>query len=303
MAPRKPKDTQRALQLYSSTAGMLAMRSFRSAAEPAACFPSTSTPISSSSAAGRRGGGGGGKPRPRTRKQQLFVGRRETLATVFGAGVVSHAKEAGASEGVGGSKQHQPSPSPLPSPSALSSVYTATDQTASAVDQLIKDYGASGRSGRGCEDTFALGQGTWEVFYAPHIRNLSQGLQTEFSPIRYTLLEDNNGIRSHVRYTNALFGSGWLSASGTITAEDESTLRIHFDSFWLDKEDELREILLERGQTLEMLAPLDRAVNAIGRLGFLPAFATFPVLQVSKDYAVFRFPPLQSNIAIKRIVA
>lgn len=293
---------------------MLRCVSRRGSVDPlAACFPSTSRNGDDLATSGRWVQH---RLRGRPTGEQLFAGRRETLtaltfglqlglpSTFRGAGVASYANEAGAAQGMEEGREGKGKVLTKSKAEALldemtaggkkTSVYTATDQTASAVDKLIKDYADSGRFDRGCEDSFALGQGTWEVFYAPHIRNLSKSLQTEFSPLRYVLV--GNSIRSYVHYSSFMFGSGWLSASGYISAEDANTLRIHFDSFWLDENDQLRQSLDH-----SELSSLDKVVNFLGRLGFIPAFAIFPVLSVSKKYAVFRFPPLQSNIAIKRI--
>ena len=166
---------------------------------------------------------------------------------------------------------------------AETSVYTSTAEVERAVDAFVAEYG-----GRGAEDSFALGEGTWEVFHAPHIRRLSSTLGTQFAPLRYRLAEGGK-ISSFVRYENAL-GEGWLSAAGTLEAEDPETLRLVFDTFWVDgaggAEEDLRQDIAGH-ETRE-----DRIVTALGRAGFLPQFARFPVLAVSRDLAVFRFPPL-----------
>ena len=47
---------------------------------------------------------------------------------------------------------------------------------------------------------------------------------------------------------------------------------------------------------------LDRVVGALGRAGFLPQYAVFPVLYLDDDMAVFRFPPLNSNIAVRKVL-
>ena len=48
---------------------------------------------------------------------------------------------------------------------------------------------------------------------------------------------------------------------------------------------------------------LDRVVMALGKLGFIKEFSYFPVLYMDPEgqLAVFSFPPLNSNIAIRRI--
>lgn len=46
---------------------------------------------------------------------------------------------------------------------------------------------------------------------------------------------------------------------------------------------------------------LDRVVGALGRAGFSPQFAVFSVLYLDDDMAVFRFLPLNSNIAVRKV--
>ena len=43
-------------------------------------------------------------------------------------------------------------------------------------------------------------------------------------------------------------------------------------------------------------------IGALGRAGFFPQFAVFPVLYLDEDMAVFRFPPLNSNIAVRKVL-
>lgn len=53
----------------------------------------------------------------------------------------------------------------------------------------------------------------------------------------------------------------------------------------------------------ESEAGLDAVVGALGRAAFFPRFAVFPVLYLDDNdgVAVFRFPPLSSNIAVRRL--
>ncbi len=62
--------------------------------------------------------------------------------------------------------------------------------------------------------SFLLGQGTWEVFHAPHISRMASVMGVAFDPILYTLQGDK--IASNVKYSHPLLGSGWLSAAGAI---------------------------------------------------------------------------------------
>jgi hypothetical protein len=47
---------------------------------------------------------------------------------------------------------------------------------------------------------------------------------------------------------------------------------------------------------------VDKAINAVGKLGFVDAIATFPVLFYDEraGVVIFQFPPLKSNIAAFR---
>lgn len=78
----------------------------------------------------------------------------------------------------------------------------------------------------------------------------------------------------------------------------DKSMDIVFDKFWVDQgADNLRKsiddpALRDRG---------DHLVTAVGRLGFIRPLAVFPVLYMDEDMAVFRFPPLASNIAITKL--
>lgn len=96
-----------------------------------------------------------------------------------------------------------------------------------------------------------------------------------------------------------MLGQGWLSASGSVSGNADR-VDLQFDTFWVDQgggEADLRAYLAEGAGNAG-----DRVVTALGRAGFLPQFATFPVLALdpSNGLAVFRFEPLASNIAIVR---
>jgi len=78
-----------------------------------------------------------------------------------------------------------------------------------------------------------------QVFYAPHIARISSSLGTRFDPIRYTLFP-GGAFLSNVKFTNTVLGSGWLSASGTLSAVDEGSVRVSFTDFWVDRGEGLR---------------------------------------------------------------
>ena len=81
-----------------------------------------------------------------------------------------------------------------------------------------------------------------------------------------------------------------------MVAEDPKTLKLEFNRFWIDQGDALRaDVAPGTGDGG------DTAITAIGRAAFFPALALFPVLHVDAEIAVFRFPPLRSNIAVRRV--
>ncbi|MEW5318229.1 MAG: hypothetical protein WDW38_009467 [Sanguina aurantia] len=143
--------------------------------------------------------------------------------------------------------------------------------------------------------TMDLGQGTWQVFYAPHIASISSTFGVTFDTIQYVL--DGDKLSSNVRYSHPLLGTGWLSASGGLAAKDDDTVELHFDKFWIDGgADGLRPTLTEGTSQ-----PSDSMITAVGKAGFLPQFAVFPVAYLDEDLAVFEFPPLKSKIAVRRL--
>lgn len=143
--------------------------------------------------------------------------------------------------------------------------------------------------------SFTLGQGTWEVFYAPHIATMSKAMFTQFQPLQYVLSGDK--IASHAKYSNAL-GEGWLSAAGSMGRKYDDTVDISFNQFWVDKVDALRLDVPEDAGTSDTG---DKVVGAIGRGAFFPQFAVFPVLYLDEDICVFKFPALNSIICCRRV--
>eukprot|EP00897_Mesotaenium_endlicherianum_P004742 jgi/Mesen1/4296/ME000022S03585 len=140
-----------------------------------------------------------------------------------------------------------------------------------------------------------LGQGTWEVFYAPHISRMSSVMGVQFDPIRYVL--EGDVISSNVQYSAPLLGSGWLSAAGAFKPAGDEAVEVLFNSFWWD----VGAQSLQPSPQLPGSA-VQRAINALGRASFFPQLAVFPVLYVDSEYAVFQFTPLHSNIAVRRVL-
>eukprot|EP00877_Chromochloris_zofingiensis_P007624 jgi/Chrzof1/3114/Cz12g12150.t1 len=143
-----------------------------------------------------------------------------------------------------------------------------------------------------------------QVFHAPHIARMSSALGTRFDPIRYVF--SSGKLISNVRYSNPLLGSGWLSAAGSLSSGGDDKVCIQFDEFWFDLgADNLRPELTPADQGLQppMPAWADQMIGVLGRAAFLPQFAVFPVLYLDDQLAVFSFPPLKSNIAVRKVAA
>lgn len=181
------------------------------------------------------------------------------------------------------------------------SVYTATEELEAAVNDFVAEY-----SGNGAEDAIKLGKGLWEAFYAPHIVDATKALPLRVDPVRYRF--NGNEISAFVQ-PRALPSddgealAGWFSASGTVAMSDPKTLTVNFDTFWVDGKETRREEFMS-GE----LTPVDKLATLVQTTlqQVVPDVAeggSFPVLAMSKDLAVFRFPATNSNIAIKRIGA
>ena len=57
-------------------------------------------------------------------------------------------------------------------------------------------------------------------------------LNIRFDPIRYSLR--GTKIWSNVHYQVPVLGEGWLSASGSFSANGDNAVNVLFDSFWWD---------------------------------------------------------------------
>lgn len=177
----------------------------------------------------------------------------------------------------------------------------AIDASAQAdIDALI----ANGRVDGGITNA-VRGDGQWDVFCAPHIQRLATPVGVRFHPLRYVIEEGK--IRSDVRHGGAWVPDGWLSASGTVSVGEEMTCEgrlrpscvIKFDKFWIGAREgdaSAPRDWPENGNAI------DRAIDAIGSVGFLESFARFPVLfyDEAEGLVIFQFPPLSSNICALR---
>ncbi|GFR48774.1 hypothetical protein Agub_g10595 [Astrephomene gubernaculifera] len=168
------------------------------------------------------------------------------------------------------------------------------DQVGAAVKQLI----AENPTPQPGNESLMLGQGTWQVFYAPHISQLSSFAGTTFQPIQYRLAGDM--LVSNVKYSNPLLGEGWLSAGGTMARKYDDAVEITFDRFWVDVGADSLRADLPRDASSSLLTA-DGIIGALGRAAFFPQLAVFPVLYLDSDISVFRFTPLDTLIAVYKV--
>jgi len=141
-----------------------------------------------------------------------------------------------------------------------------------------------------------LAPGSWRVAFAPHITKLSAVASTTFDPIRY-VLEPGGSIVSHVAYHVRVpflpTANGWLSTSGRYGSSDDDTSSVEWDDAWWNPGQ-------PRPSSSAQGAALQRQVSALGRLGFISAFANFPVEYLDRDLCVFTFPMSGTRIAAVR---
>jgi len=181
-------------------------------------------------------------------------------------------------------------------------LYDVVDDVQRSIDVLIADGSVSG----GIENA-VRGDGEWRVFCAPHIVKFAGPFGVRFAPLRYVI--DRGEIRSDVRH-GGIVPDGWLSASGRVSATAPYALdgrqrpacRIEFDTFWIGSKAGDSATPRDDPNASGEANSVDRAINAIGKVGFLESIATFPVLFYDDDagIVVFQFPPLKSNIAAYR---
>lgn len=141
--------------------------------------------------------------------------------------------------------------------------------------------------------------GVWEVFYAPHIERLSRPVGVKAKPLRYTI--EKNRIVSDVSLTtNKPFETqSWWCASGSLKeSKEKEEVSLKFTDFWVSLGSELPTT--SPNETGEA-DTFDKLVQKLGAVGFIEQLGAFPVLYYSDDVCVFRFPPLQSNIAARRV--
>ena len=185
-------------------------------------------------------------------------------------------------------------------------LYNCSKEVIEAVDCLIRLKRKTRKRIDG-SDFFKAGKGDgcWEVFYAPHIERLSKPFGVKAKPLRYTMrgLE----IVSDVSLTtNRPFETqSWWCASGNFTTdasadEDVDVVRLKFDDFWVSLGSEI-PTTSPNDSFGDEADVFDKIVKRLGTIGFIESLGNFPVLYFNEDVCVFRFPPLRSNIAARRI--
>lgn len=175
-------------------------------------------------------------------------------------------------------------------------LYERSKQVDDAVETLVNLK----RNGKKMSLSNGKADGVWEVFYAPHIERLSRPVGVKAKPLRYTL--EKNRIVSDVSLTtNKPFETqSWWCASGSLkeSASEKEEVSLKFTDFWVSLGAELPTT--SPNETGEADA-FDKMVQKLGTVGFIEQLGAFPVLYYSDDVCVFRFPPLQSNIAARRV--
>jgi len=175
-------------------------------------------------------------------------------------------------------------------------LYERSKQVDDAVETLVKLK----RNGKKMSLSNGKADGVWEVFYAPHIERLSRPVGVKAKPLRYTI--EKNRIVSDVSLTtNKPFETqSWWCASGSLkeSASEKEEVSLKFTDFWVSLGAELPTT--SPNETGEA-DTFDKMVQKLGTVGFIEQLGAFPVLYYSDDVCVFRFPPLQSNIAARRV--
>ncbi len=170
------------------------------------------------------------------------------------------------------------------------------------VDDAVETLVSLNRVDRDGAESILSGQadGVWEVFYAPHIERLSRPVRVKAKPLRYTL-EKNRIVSDVALTTNKPFETqSWWCASGSFTDSKDSKeeVLLKFTDFWVSLGSELPTT---SPNECDDASYFDKMVKKLGKMGFIEQLGAFPVLYYSDDLCVFRFPPLQSNIAARRV--
>ena len=168
-----------------------------------------------------------------------------------------------------------------------------------AVQSLIRDEAALNPN---AAVNFADATGTWRVVSAPLIDKLSGLALTKFD-ITYRIGGGAGGgtVGATVRYDSKLFGGGWLCTDGSIRNDADATkptVRLEWERVWWQPGGSPDAPPLD--PDAEGAAALRPLIQAIGRAGFSPDLAVFPVryLDAESGLAVFQWQGL--TVAVRR---
>lgn len=138
-----------------------------------------------------------------------------------------------------------------------------------------------------------LADGTWRVVHAPHIERIASLLGVTFE-VTY-VLDNDDGIESHVRYAGAPWGQGWLSTRGRWEPIDASAVRVIWSDIWWTPG---RAAEPNPEPQSDLAGEL---VGAIGRLGMIEPFSVFPLELVDESLCAFRFQLTDSRIVAAKV--
>ena len=146
---------------------------------------------------------------------------------------------------------------------------------------------------------FAQSQGTWRVVSAPLFDTISRIALTNLE-VTYRIGAGGT-IGATVRYESRLVGSGWLCTDGTIKNVEGAltpTVSLVWERIWWQPGGQANAPPTD--PEVEGAAALRPLVQTLGRLGFSPELAVFPVRYVDSDagIAVFKFQDL--TVAVRR---
>lgn len=146
---------------------------------------------------------------------------------------------------------------------------------------------------------FAKTAGTWRVVSAPLIDTVSRLALTKFD-IEYRIGADAT-ISASVHYDSKIVGRGWLCTDGTIANVLDATsptVTLEWLRIWWQPGGGDVPPLDPDAEGAAVLRPL---VQVLGRIGFSPSLAVFPVRYVdsSGGLAVFQFQGL--TVAVRRV--
>lgn len=178
-------------------------------------------------------------------------------------------------------------------------LHAATPAVQAAVQSVVREQPSAARS---VTDVLTAADGRFEVLYAPHIRALAAPFGMTIRPLRYEISSSGSRIRSDVKYSSAVFGSGWFCAEGRVARRDDepSAVDVLFDHFWLSTEAEPGANPLTSGAPVSWT---DALTQRVGQLFFFPQLSRFPVTYADAGVrlVVFEFPPLSTTIAARRV--